>query len=244
MKIVRSRFLLAIVLLLSIEGSAQQVHYELWNRIFLNHEFKSGYRLETEYNFRTQNKPYSSIIPETHLAHLARIWIYRKSGNWRFGLSPFAVMRNYPSINTENDFTKSNSWEFRWAVNAEYNLKKGAFGFRYRPVFEDRLSKADNSDQWKNSLRMRNRIMIEMNGAKIDSSLAALTVSFGDEHFFRTEDVIHNRPAFDQNRIFAGAAWKFNKMFTLSATAFLIHRSGTAGYNQHRMLWLNFIIDI
>lgn len=234
-----------LLFLISMQLNAQIVHHELWSRIYINHELPKGFKVESEYQFRVQNKPYESIIPTTRLAHATRVWIYKKVGQtWRFGLSPFALFRNYPSITTENDLVKSNNWEIRFAANAEYTYKIGSFGFRYRPGFEERLTKPDNKEEWTSSPRMRNRLQIDYNFAKVDSSLAPLTVSVGDEHFFRIEELMHDEPCFDQNRVFAGAAWKFNKMISLSVNTFLIHRPGSSGYNQHRMLWINFIIEI
>lgn len=238
--------LLFVVLSFSaLQIRAQIVHHELWSRIYLNHELPKGFKIESEYQFRVQNKPYENIIPTTHLAHAARVWIYKKAGKtWRIGLSPFAIFRNYPSITTEDDLVKSNNWEIRFAANAECTYKIGSFGLRYRPGFEERLTKPDNKEEWTSSPRMRNRLQIDYNFAKVDSSLAPLTVSVGDEHFFRIEELMHEEPCFDQNRVFAGVAWKFNKMVSLSANAFLIHRPGSSGYNQHRMLWINLIIEI
>jgi|GEM_PF-2684384 len=234
-----------LLFLITIQLNAQIVHHELWSRIYINHELPKAFKIESEYQFRVQNKPYENIIPTAHLALAARVWIYNKAGKtWRIGLSPFAVFRNYPSIATEDDLAKSNSWEIRFAASAEYTYKIGSFGLRYRSGFEERLSKPDNKEERTSSPRMRNRLQIDYNFAKVDSSLAPLTVSVGDEHFFRIEELMHDEPCFDQNRVFAGAAWKFNKMVSLSANTFLIHRPGSSGYNQHRMLWINLIIEI
>ncbi len=240
------RFVMLLTLtILFTTLSGQIVHHEIWSRLFVNHELNNKYKIEFEYQFRIQDKPYSVHFPDTKLAHVARIWLYRKAGNnWRFGLSPFAVFRNYPTISIEEDLTKSCSWEFRFSANAEYTLKKGSFGFRIRSGLEQRLTKPDNKNEWNNSIRMRNRIQVDYNLSLLDSALAPLTIFLGDEHFFRTEDLIKNEPCFDQNRIFLGGAWKFNKHFTISTLAYLIHRPGNAGYNQHRMLWLNLIIEI
>lgn len=227
-------------------GSAQgslPAHNELWNRLFVSHEFSKNFRLEGEYQYRLQNIPSSNDFPSNRLQQGIRVWAYQKiNEHWTVGLSPFCLFRVYPLINSIVNLPGTNSTELRFSANSEWKANAMFSEFKFRVGYESRHSKKDESENWSRKDRLRIRALLTLPLANIDSSLSKLSVYTGDEYFFQGQDVFTRDVQFDQNRIITGISYKLCSWLKLDAMYMHILKYNSAGDYYERVVWLNTTI--
>lgn len=111
---------------LSILSVHSQNHYNFWNRIAVSHTLTENIKAEFEIQNRWQNDLYSNekIWFEDKLMNSFRLWMYyRIHDHLTLLISPISYFENNPIIRNIGDENKSLTYENRYSVLIERNVK-------------------------------------------------------------------------------------------------------------------------
>jgi hypothetical protein len=209
---------LLLLLLVNTLWAQETSHTNIWSRTAISKSINSKLKVETEFQKRWQNDITSnSNNPfDYKLMTSVRLWAYYQwNDKFTFIISPFAYYENNPIIKNDSDKSKIYSYENRYTIALEFNLKVyEGLKLQSRTGIEYRDFKNTSPDYF----RAREKLSLKYNFN------AKFALTGYDEYFFNAtnSEGLHN---FDQNRLGLLLSYNFIKELKLEIGFIKIERS-------------------
>jgi hypothetical protein len=182
---------------------------EIWTHTFVNVRLNNKFSANVDIAYRSKN------LFEATTQTLMRVGLSYHIDNSMFFQVSMAYFKAYPAQNGTNDL---NIPEIRHAQRLFVNSTKGIFQISQRYRLEERFIRKNNKDILLDSYKFNFRFGYQLNvqfpfkGKKIEPK--KLFGNISDELFVNFgKQITYNY--FDQNRIFAGIGYQFNKAANL-----------------------------
>ncbi|MES2332427.1 MAG: DUF2490 domain-containing protein [Bacteroidota bacterium] len=194
-----SKAIFPVALLLSLQATAQTDGLGTWNVVSAKITFNKQWSAFGEVQARSQK-----------LIHDFNYYEYKAGVGYNFPktASVLFAMGHYATFQPDGDFKKPfvndefRIWEQFVLTN---NIGRVKIEHRYR--IEQRFT---SNAGYRNRFRYRLNVIVPLNNKEIKNNTWYTSI-------FNEVFVTNERPYFEQNRIFLGAGYQFNKRFTLLA---------------------------
>jgi hypothetical protein len=201
---------------------------QLWARLYNKIQFNNSWILHTELEVRRYIAPgraYQSMLPRVHLHH-------KLGSDWE-ALVGIAYFTNTQPLNNVTEQIVLNVPEIRPMLGFEYTQKTtGRLNLGHRYWMEERFQHNYNetsmvlSNGYQFNFRARYRLQALYTIIKRENSKGTLKLNVSDEIFLNvTKAAIIN--TFDQNRIYVGLNYGFNKNFIFEAGYYQIYQASS-----------------
>jgi len=240
-----------LALLLTVCAASAQQRYNhgvFWFRVAVSDSITSRLKWEAQWQRRTQNNgPGDANIFHSPQVIAYWAWLnYTLNPHVKVSLSPFCYFETRV-MNTSPDDTKLPAVkEFRWCGRLEHETKGKLFNFINRYTLEYRYRDLKNNGDYQPNWRVRYQVRLEKPVSGILSPTKPVVFTLSDEVAVQFGKAVRNNPnVFDQNRLYAGAAYEVftNVKLSVGYLYWFQERSSGEVFDNINTLWTVLTFD-
>jgi hypothetical protein len=207
----RLLFLLLYTLPLIASSQQRNTHNLFWVRLALSDTINDKLKWEFSLQQRSQNN-YSSdanIFHSFQFKSYMLLFQYALSRNVNVSFSPFGYYMSHALNNNQTDTERPSTKEFRWNIRLDHETNGRYFIYINRINVEFRWRDIQKNGAYQGNWRIRYMMRLDKPVLGILSPTKPVIFTLFDEVFFQFGDAVKsNHTIFDQNRIYAGAAYE------------------------------------
>lgn len=240
-----------LVFLFAFHFANGQTHYHhevFWLRVVVADTFSQKFKWEVYYQRRTQNN-YKGDPNIFHSPQFKSYWLwfyYNLNKNVKLSVSPFGYFETY-TLNTKlSDPNIPPVKEFRWSARLEHETKGRYFNYSNRYGLEYRWRDLKNNGVYQPNFRARYMVRLDKPVKGIFSGTKPVTFTISDEIFLQFGPAVKKNPnVFDQNRLYAGAAYEIfrNVKLSLGYIYWLQARNSGVEFDNINTYWTIITFD-